>query len=475
VTNNTIPEDAASVQFDASGNAVAVWTQINNASLSESMDPFSLLNQTELAYAVWNHTTGLWTEPFLITNNYAYDYSPLLVSDPDGNLMLAWLADQDCNLSTLEDLSIYSSTWNIEQWSSPAFVASPGLISSPIQAACHQGEAVVIWSADTDGNATTLNDTELFYCQFSNGNWDSKVQLTMNDLEETEPSVAIRHGHPVFAWVQRNETGTLMFLDPEEGSPRPVLERLGVSSPKLSVDGQNHTLLVWADSAYETPYSFSLTPGGCITFVELPEQSSQRNIYCKTLPYQNVIVGMSDSGPVHVIDLDAQVSVSNLTSVKTVVCEGQCDQVNVTIANQGYFTQPLNVTFCSNSTTIYEYAGSLQGGTATTLTFTWNTTGFARGNYTLSAIAKPVLGEAYTADNNLTGCWVFIAILGDINGDGKVDVKDVYRVALAYGTSSEGPNPPGRSYNPYCDINNDYKVDVKDYYIVCKYYGEVDP
>jgi Dockerin type I domain len=66
-------------------------------------------------------------------------------------------------------------------------------------------------------------------------------------------------------------------------------------------------------------------------------------------------------------------------------------------------------------------------------------------------------------------------VLGDLNGDGVVDVKDVYEVALAYGTSLEGPNPPGRTYNPSCDINGDDKVDVKDLYTVCKHYGEVAP
>jgi hypothetical protein len=54
-------------------------------------------------------------------------------------------------------------------------------------------------------------------------------------------------------------------------------------------------------------------------------------------------------------------------------------------------------------------------------------------------------------------------------------VKDVYAVAKDYGTSQEGPNPPGGTYHPNCDINCDGKIDVKDYYIVCKHYGEVDP
>jgi hypothetical protein len=59
---------------------------------------------------------------------------------------------------------------------------------------------------------------------------------------------------------------------------------------------------------------------------------------------------------------------------------------------------------------------------------------------------------------------------GDINGDGKVDVKDVYTVAKAYGSYPSHPY-----WNSLCDINHDSKVDLKDYYIVCKDYGKTYP
>jgi parallel beta-helix repeat protein len=64
------------------------------------------------------------------------------------------------------------------------------------------------------------------------------------------------------------------------------------------------------------------------------------------------------------------------------------------------------------------------------------------------------------------------ASLYDVNGDWKEDAKDVFRVGKAYGTSLEGPNPPGRKYDPPCDFNHDGKIDMKDYYLVQKYYGQ---
>jgi len=55
----------------------------------------------------------------------------------------------------------------------------------------------------------------------------------------------------------------------------------------------------------------------------------------------------------------------------------------------------------------------------------------------------------------------------DINHDLRVDLKDVYKTALAYGSYPSHPK-----WNPYCDINEDETVDLKDYYTVCKSFGE---
>lgn len=58
----------------------------------------------------------------------------------------------------------------------------------------------------------------------------------------------------------------------------------------------------------------------------------------------------------------------------------------------------------------------------------------------------------------------------DLNGDGKIDIKDISIVARAFGTR------PGDPYwNPIADINGDGKVDIKDVSAVAKHYGETFP
>jgi len=117
----------------------------------------------------------------------------------------------------------------------------------------------------------------------------------------------------------------------------------------------------------------------------------------------------------------------------------------------------------------------MSDGSSTILTFTWNNTGFAKGNHTIKAVAEIVPVEIDTADNNFTDGWVIIAMVGDITraegySNGKVDIRDVGAVAVLHDV-----NYPDPDYNPNCDINSDLKIDIKDIAIVAIHYGEIDP
>jgi len=60
-----------------------------------------------------------------------------------------------------------------------------------------------------------------------------------------------------------------------------------------------------------------------------------------------------------------------------------------------------------------------------------------------------------------------MTILGDVNVDGKVDMKDVGIVARLFQVP-----PTDTLWNSSCDINIDGKVDMKDVGIVAKHFGE---
>jgi Ca2+-binding EF-hand superfamily protein len=57
--------------------------------------------------------------------------------------------------------------------------------------------------------------------------------------------------------------------------------------------------------------------------------------------------------------------------------------------------------------------------------------------------------------------------MGDVNGDGRVDLKDIALVARAFGSTPTSPN-----WNPAADINGDGIVNMQDIAIVARNFGQ---
>jgi len=78
---------------------------------------------------------------------------------------------------------------------------------------------------------------------------------------------------------------------------------------------------------------------------------------------------------------------------------------------------------------------------------------------------------SYDTPLDITNQNVFArAHLGDVNGDGLVDILDLSIVGQSYGKRSWMPG-----YNPNADINEDDFIDLRDLAVVAWHYGETDP
>ncbi len=93
-------------------------------------------------------------------------------------------------------------------------------------------------------------------------------------------------------------------------------------------------------------------------------------------------------------------AVINVTLSKTIIVQGGNLNINVTVTNQGNYTEAFGLTAFANTTVIQIQTVTLESGTSTILAFTWDTTGWALGNYTMSANASIRPQEIDTADNS---------------------------------------------------------------------------
>jgi len=98
----------------------------------------------------------------------------------------------------------------------------------------------------------------------------------------------------------------------------------------------------------------------------------------------------------------------------------------------------------------------------------WDTMGFDKGGYAVSAVVDHVSEETNIDDNTRIDGGVIVTIVGDVDGEGEVDVSDLYIMGSAYQS-----DPMGSSWNPNCDFDNSNSVDASDLSDLNENYGEV--
>lgn len=118
----------------------------------------------------------------------------------------------------------------------------------------------------------------------------------------------------------------------------------------------------------------------------------------------------------------------------------------------------------TNPRTIADIVGLLIGGSIASGEF--RVTGnWASFNLTVQDY-EPILGDVTSHIVRLIPEFYGRLPYGDINGDYKIDVKDLAAMALAYGSSLGDDR-----YQFYPDINCDFRVDIKDLALAAMYYG----
>jgi len=151
------------------------------------------------------------------------------------------------------------------------------------------------------------------------------------------------------------------------------------------------------------------------------------------------------------------VAVTEIIPSETQIYQEENVTVDVTVQNYGNYNETFTVNCYTNSTPIGSQGVDLTANASDVVTFTWNTSGFARGNYILKANASSVDGETYTGDNTITHENIRVKLLGDVDDNGIVDISDLHALSAAYDSVPENPN-----WNEEADMNGDNEVNGLD-------------
>jgi len=126
--------------------------------------------------------------------------------------------------------------------------------------------------------------------------------------------------------------------------------------------------------------------------------------------------------------------------------------IDVAVRNEGVFVEKFNVTVYSDNNTVVEHVVTVFPG-ARNLTFIWDTTGVALGNYTIKAVASTVPNETDTDDNTMDDGTISVGIPGDLNDDGVINILDLKLVKLAFSNLI---------VEPFADIDGNGEVNILD-------------
>ena len=104
-----------------------------------------------------------------------------------------------------------------------------------------------------------------------------------------------------------------------------------------------------------------------------------------------------------------------------------------------------------------------------TLTFSWNTTGLRPcRTHTIWAETTAIQGELNLDNNIFVDGQVKIKMLGDINGDDKIDIYDVVAATSIYGYREGDPG-----WNPEADVAPPWGIiNIYDIVAITSLYGQ---
>ena len=164
------------------------------------------------------------------------------------------------------------------------------------------------------------------------------------------------------------------------------------------------------------------------------------------------------------------IGVAGVTLPKTVVEQGLNLPINITVFNYGSNSESFNITVHANTTLIHETKLTLTSGNYTTIPFTWNTTEWAKGNYTIIIYAVPVPNERELSDNTFT-IIVYLACFCDVDANGKVEAKDIALIISAYMKTEKSSGWYAPTWYSNYDVDCNGKVEAKDIAYAIANYG----
>jgi len=362
-----------------------------------------------------------------LTTYIDFDGIPSVIQVSDGAMWIFWtrrIENYDIYYRASSDEGL---TWSQETQLTSNSSANTGV--SSFQAS--DGTVWLVWASDRTGNYD-------IYCKTSSdlgGSWSNDTQLTTHPSHDLKPSVCqLSNGSIWVAWSSARTGGFDLYLKTSSDNGAswsddfwltnsPELDK----SPSIAQMSDGTVWLLWASDAmghYDICYK--IYDGFVWSSPEMLTSDTK-----------------VDSNPFVLQTLDGKILV---------------------------FWSSREPSETANDDVYYKYSSDNGANWSEKTQFTTDTYDDVWPSAVQTGDTRIwVVWTSDRADQPDWGNWEIYyntSLVGDVNGDGVVDILDLSRVGRAFGCFEGEPN-----YDPDADINCDGIVDVFDVSLVCMNYG----
>lgn len=376
----------------------------------------------DIFYKIYNSSSDhQWSAETQLTYDSNWDYLPNAMQAANGDIWVVWASDRTSPGSFEYD--IFYKVHNESGWSSDTRLTfDAGDDEYPSIAQRNDGTIWVLWFSDRTGNG------DIFYRTTANNgaSWTPETRLSVSHGSDDDWDPAAMRSADNRLWLfwvrSPSESSHIIYYSIFDGSswssPASLTQASGLESwhPAAAQTNDGKIWVVWdrgsdtvpADIYYKV-YDGS-TWSSDIQFTTHTDddsgpsiaQDSQGTILTAwssnrggeiTKPY-DLFYRESSLSPAH--DVELFCVVPNATEI----LPGRTISIEVVARNRGSNNESnVEVKSYVNSTLLGTRTLDMAVGELYPLYFTWHTSGFVPGNYTLRANITSVLGEVDVADN----------------------------------------------------------------------------
>jgi len=468
--------------------------------------PYGATRGTQIYYKLWNGTA--WTSKQLIVSDPAnvVDNGAYPLALPNQTMMIFWISNKTGHTSIFYR-SYNASTTNPLPTSNPVQLTSSAYPDKSVAAVADRyGRIWVAWARTNSTLTCVFVCSNIYYKYYNGTSWSSDFLLppaANPTLSEVTPSIsrtndgriwifwstAIANTASTYNIADATTDGTIQTL-PTSGIPPGswtgnsslIAEGTDIFQPSMA---QSRDGILWVFYQSNDP----INPNQYIHYV------NSTNLTTWNGPY-SLTANANDGSPTAVQMTDHRIWIfwgrtSNLSQIDyttsglisnvyhlgiqqialgaRLVRSGWSVWINVTVTNNGDFTETGLLKVTLNSTVIETTNQTFTSGTSYLLNYNWTGRVGFWGRYTLNATLQPAFAESTgnRGDENWSVGLFRVSPPGDVDGNGVVNILDAADLSIVYGQLA--------SNHPYDDIDRDAKpgslIDILDAATLALYFG----